>query len=183
MCHTELALKKKCNCLDWRHRKSFQIYLQDNLELILQPLVSGRKQNSVEIQMLQYGKSVMTWCSKFFVKNCASSTCSSEEFSSNKNRSIITPDFRPLQRGWFFHSCHCFCDKEQTPFFWLTGELAEEGKNQSLSVSFSLPWLWRKAGWAGFNLFLGIFSSVESSMSIFLDSPCSYNTELSICGV
>lgn len=82
MCHTELALKNKCNSLDWRHKKSFQIYLQDNLE----PLVSGRKQNSMATQMLQFGRSVMTWHSKFFEKNCASSTCTSEEFFSNKNQ-------------------------------------------------------------------------------------------------
>lgn len=31
MCHTALALKKKCNSPGWRHVKSFQIYLQDSL--------------------------------------------------------------------------------------------------------------------------------------------------------
>lgn len=100
MCHTELAVKKKCNSLDWRHGKYFQIYLQDNLELILQPLVSDRKQNSMQTQMLQYGRSVMTSCSKcFFVKNCASNTCSSEEFFSNKNQKHHFSWLQTLAKG------------------------------------------------------------------------------------
>lgn len=126
MCHTELALKKKCNSLDWRHGKSFQIYLPYNLELILQPLMSGRKQNSMVTQRLQYGRSVMISQSKFFVKNCASRTCNSEEFFSNKNQNY---HFHWLQT--FRGSC------SQLSLFFVT-------KNKHHSSDLQESWLRRR---------------------------------------
>lgn len=184
MCHTELAVKKKCNSLDWRHGKYFQIYLQDNLELILQPLVSDRKQNSMQTQMLQYGRSVMTSCSKFFLwKTVLPILVALKNFSQIKTKSIISLDFRPSQRGWCCHSCHCFL-WQRTHTVLLTYRRIGWRGEESVPLCVLFSPLTIKEGWMSwFNLFLVILTSVESSTSIFLDSPCRHNTELSTCGV
>lgn len=143
MCHTELALKKKCNSLDWRHGKSFQIYLPYNLELILQPLMSGRKQNSMVTQRLQYGRSVMISQSKFFVKNCASVLVTLKSFSQIKTKTIISTDFRPS--GGRAHSCHCFL-WQRTSIILLTYRRAGWGE-ESIPICVFFSPLTMKEGW------------------------------------
>ena len=104
MCHTELALKNKCNSPGWRHVKLFQIYLQDSLAQICSHQRQAAKQSSMAAWMLQFGRSVVTAHSKFFTKNSVPSICSSKEvFSQIQTKTIISPFFRPLQRGRWCH--------------------------------------------------------------------------------
>lgn len=203
MCHTELALKKKCNSPDWRHVKSFQIYLQDSLTSISshQCQAAGR----APWWLRCCNSEGLWWLSilNFWWKIGFPALVALKTFSQIQTKTTITPEFRPLQRGWWCHGLSlvfvAMNGEEQWPFFWLTKDLlSEEEKDHSLSVFFSFPWLWRKARWAGFNFFLKTFSSGDSSIPIYcflfssklhvivLKVPFSWKahadiTELSIC--
>ena len=126
MCHTELALKKKCNSLGWRHVKSFQIYLQDSLALICSHQCQAASRppwwlGCCDLEGLWWPPILNFWWKVVFPVLVAP-----KHFSQIQTKTIISPDFRPLQRTWWCHKLsrcflwqwmerngHCFSDLQE----------------------------------------------------------------------
>lgn len=142
MCHTELAPKKKCNSPCWRHTKLFQIYLQECLVPISRHQCQAARRAPGKLRCCNLEDLWWPCILHFWWKIVLPVLVALKNFSQIQTKTVISPDFRPLQSGGWCHSLSLW-------FLWQWIErnshhfshlhvMSCPRKNESLSVSFLL---------------------------------------------
>lgn len=145
MCHTELALKKKCNSLDWRRRSPSRFTCSTTLSWSFSHWCQAG--NRIPWWLRGCNMEDLWWFHIliFLWKIVLPVLVTLKSFSQIKTKTIISRDFRPLQRRWCCHNCRCFL-WQKTSIILLTYRRTGWGE-ESVPICVLFSPLTTKEGW------------------------------------